>query len=385
MAVQGKRKQRRAAFRSFVRPGAPPGTLVVDASAPPPVIRVMAYGPDTLVEKQIADPREIKDLLGRHRVTWINVEGLGDAGTLGLLGEIFGLHPLALEDVVNVQQRAKLERYGDLQFVVVRMAILETRVQTEQVSLFLGKDFVLTFQERPGDCFEPVRERIRSGRVRIRGGGADYLTYALLDTLIDGFFPLLEAYGERIEEMEDRVVQRPDQRTLGRIHTIKRDLLTIRRTIWPQRELINSLLRDPIPLITDETRVYLRDCYDHAVQIIDMVESYREMASGLMEVYLSSLSNRMNEVMKVLTIIATIFIPLGFIAGVYGMNFNTDRSPWNMPEVNWYWGYPAALGLMVVVAGAMLTYFRRKGWLGGTAPGSEEEDRDAPDEGGQSD
>jgi magnesium transporter len=235
---------------------------------------------------------------------------------------------------------------------------------SEQVSFILGRHYLLTVQEEPEhDSFSFVRERIRSNKGLIRKQGADYLAYALLDSIIDGFFPVLEAYGERLEDLENEVVEKPTRKTLEKIHTLKRELLTLRRSIWPQRDAINLLIRDSNNLISAEVRVYLRDCYDHAVQVIDMVETYRELASSLMDVYLSSVSNRMNEIMKTLTVISAIFIPLTFVAGIYGMNFNTEMSPWNMPELNWYWGYPACLALMVAIAGVLVFFFWRRGWF----------------------
>ena len=244
------------------------------------------------------------------------------------------------------------------------MVGIADRLETEQLSLFLGQNYVLTFQERPGDSFDPVRDRIRRAGGWVRSAGPDYLAYALIDALIDNYFPVLEQYGERLETLEDEVITRPGPGLVAQIHEIKRDLLTLRRAIWPLRETVNSLVRDPIPLIRDETRIYLRDCYDHTVQIIDLLENYRDIASGLMEVYLSSVSNRLNEIMKILTMFTAFFIPLSLITGIYGMNFNGAISPLNMPELNWYLGYPYALGLMAVVAIGMLMYFRKKKWLG---------------------
>ena len=351
-------------YRRRTPPGAPPGTLIVDPAAPPPVIHVMAYGPQAITEQEVVDPHGVRDFLDQWPVTWVNVEGLGNVETIRTLGTIFGLHGLALEDVINVHQRSKVEEYGQHYFIVVRMARLGERLETEQLSLFLGKNFVLTFQEGyPGDCLEPVRDHIRKARSRIREAGADYLAYALLDAVVDSYFPILEEYGERLETLEDEIVTRPDHNTVARLHAAKRALLTLRRAIWPQRETFNTLLRDVIPLISDETRLHLRDCYDHTVRLIDLVETYRELGSDLMDVYLSSVSNRTNEIMRVLTVIATIFIPLTFIAGVYGMNFNPGTSPWNMPELNWYWGYPFALTLMAAVIVGQLAFFWRRGWL----------------------
>jgi magnesium transporter len=344
-------------------PGSAPGSLVVDPKAPRPIIRVLAYGPDELHEEETKSASKLADMIHRWPVLWVNVSGLGDVGTIEKIGQIFSLHLLALEDVLNVQQRPKVEEYSNHLFLVARMMFLSGGLESEQISLFLAKDFVVTFQERSSDCFDPVRERIRKGQERIRRHAPDYLAYALLDAVVDSYFPVLEQYGERLENLEDEVVSATSAETIVEIHQAKRDLLTLRRALWPLREAVSSLLREKASLFSDETHVYLRDCYDHSVQIIDMLETYRETASGLLDVYLSSLSNRMNGIMKVLTIIATIFMPLSFVAGVYGMNFNPAKSPWNMPELEWYWGYPYALGLMFLVIAGMLLFFRRKGWL----------------------
>jgi magnesium transporter len=362
-AVSPRRRRRHRSHRRSA-PGTPPGTLTADPDAPAPVIHVMAYGPEQYTERELTDPQSVTDFLGKWPVTWMNVYGLGNTTVLAEIGKLFELHPLALEDVVNRHQRAKVEQYGPNQFIVAHMVTLGEHVDTEQLSLFLGPNFVLTFEERPGDCLDSVRERIRTGTGRLRTTGPDYLAYALLDTVIDAYFPVLEHYGERLETLEDDVIRQPDNDTLGRVHAVKQDLLTLRRMIWPLRDAINSLMRETDSLITKETRLYLRDCYDHVIRVIDLLETYREVGSGLMDVYLSSVSNRMNEVMKVLTIIATIFIPLSFIAGLYGMNFSHDRSPWNMPELSWYFGYPFALLLMAIVAGGLLLFFRHRGWLG---------------------
>lgn len=345
-------------------PGSAPGTLIAHPSATQPVIDVIGYGDESIEEREITDVHELKSLVGKAPVTWVNVNGLGNVDVIRKLGEIFGLHRLTLEDVINVHQRPKVEVFSDHTFIVTRMIDRDRSPETEQVSMILGDGFLLTFQERRGDCFDLVRERIRRHRGIIRESKADYLAYALLDAVIDGYFPVLESFGERVEELENAVTADPRSVQAGDIHNLKRDLLLLRRAIWPQREMINGLTRSTSPFVSDQTEVYLRDCYDHAIQLMDILEIYREVASGLVDVYLSSLSARMNEVMKVLTIIATIFIPLSFIASVYGMNFDRSVSPWNMPELSWYLGYPFALGLMAVLAGGLLYHFRRKGWIG---------------------
>ncbi|HKJ93111.1 MAG TPA: magnesium/cobalt transporter CorA [Longimicrobiales bacterium] len=356
-----------AAFSTFRRRsevGAAPGTLMSHPQAPAPVIRVMGWDGDRFDDRKVEDVADLGALRDAFATLWVNIDGVGRADVVEQVGDLFGLHRLALEDVMNVHQRAKVEEYPTHLYVVARMAHVNgERLDTEQVSLFLGEGFVVTFQEREGDSFDPVRERLRGGRGRIRTGGADYLAYALIDAIIDGYYPVLEDYGDWIESLETQVIQQPRQEIVNVIHDARRDVLALRHAIWPLREAIATLYREPIDRIAEDTRLYLRDAYDHTVQIIDLLENYRELTSALLDVYLSSLSNRMNEVMKVLTIIATIFIPLTFIAGVYGMNFSTEASPWNMPELHWYWGYPAALGVMLVVAIGLVFYFRHKHWL----------------------
>jgi magnesium transporter len=381
----GKRSKHRERLRRRMHrraaPGTPPGTINVDPAAPSPEMHVIAFGPQGSVEKQITKPDDVREFLGKWPVVWLNVDGLGDAATLQRLAEIFKLHPLAMEDVVNVHQRAKVDQYEGTQFVVAHMVSLEEHLDVEQIGMFLGKGFVVTFQERPGwDCLGPVRERIRNPLGRMRNHGADFLLYSLLDAVIDHNFPVLEVYGERLEDLEDDVVAHVREETFNRIHDIKRELLHLRRVIWPQREALSALIREPIEEITDETRLYLRDCYDHAVRIIDVVETYREMASDLTNLYLSSISNRMNEVMKVLTVISTLFIPLTFIVGVYGMNFDTEDSPLNMPELSWYYGYPICLAVMATISAGQLIFFYRKGWIG---RGGKRADETAAGDGGQ--
>ncbi|MBZ5498028.1 MAG: magnesium/cobalt transporter CorA [Acidobacteriia bacterium] len=355
-----KHRRHRISAPAFPRrslPGSAPGTLIVDPQAPKPVIQVMAYSPEKVLEQDIDDVHSIRSFLREWPVTWVSVMGLGDVSVITKVGEIFNLHRLALEDVLNVHQRAKVDQFKDNCFIVVRAINAEEAYSSEQLSIFLGKNYLLTFQERTGSYFDPVRERIRKDTGRLRLAGPDHLAYALIDATIDWYFPVLEKYGETLEVIEDAVVAQPEKRFIRQIHEMRYALLTLRRTVWPLREAVNALCRDPLPLISDETRIYLRDCYDHTVQIIDLLENYRDVASSLMEVYLSSLGNRTNEIMKVLTMFAAIFIPLSFIAGIYGMNFD-------IPELKWALGYPYALGLMALVAIGLLYYFRRKGWLG---------------------
>ena len=360
--AKARRKLRIPVIRRRQPPGTRPGEIAVDPEAPKPVITAIAYGPEgEVIETKIDDLDQIKPLLDQRSVVWINVDGLGDVDVLQKLGEMFQIHRLALEDVSNVHQRAKVEPYEEHLFVVARMVHYQGHLRTEQLSMFIGEKYILTFQEFQGDSFDPVRQRIREGRGLIRRGGPSYLAYALLDALIDGYFPVLELFGEQTESLEDEVALNPDQSLIHRIHAIKRDLIALRRAMWPHREAINTLMREESRYIAEETRVYLRDCYDHAIQIIDLIETYRELAGGLLDVYLSSISNRMNEVMKVLTIFAAIFIPLTFMAGLYGMNFE------HMPELSLPWAYPAFLCLLAVIGVGMLIVFRRKGWLGGSS------------------
>lgn len=356
-----RQAQRRKAKKH--RTGAAPGHLHADPDAHPTHIRVIAYGPDEIVDREVADVQEVAAILGQYPVTWIDVTGLRDVAAIEALGAMFKLHPLALEDVLNVNQRAKVEGYDDYLFVVTHMYSTSDPRDSQQVSMFLGARGVLTFEEKPRDCFDAVRKRLHEARPRIRSSGADYLAYTLLDAIVDGYFPVVETLGEYLEGLENRVIGNPDNEMLGRIHEVKRVLLELRRNAWPQRDALASLTREDSPLISRDTQVFLRDCHDHAVRLMDLIENHREVATSLVDLYMSSLSQRMNEVMKVLTIIATIFIPLSFIAGVYGMNFDPGASPLNMPELRWYFGYPLALLLMAAVAGGLAVWFRRKGWL----------------------
>jgi magnesium transporter len=359
-----KRRTRLFPIKRQTVPGSAPGTMIAPEESPSPVIDVIAYGPATFVEHKDVTPEAIAAIRREAQVTWVNVSGLGDVGLIERIGEIFSLHKLAMEDVVNLHQRAKAEEFDDHIFLVTRIVRSTNDFGTEQMCVFLGSDYVLSFQERPGDCFDPLRQRIRNGKGRIRTTGADYLCYALLDAVVDDYFPVLEHCGEALEGLEDEVASRPDSHHINRIHDMKRELLTMRRAVWPHREMINAVIRDENPLVSGETRLYLRDVYDHTLQLIDIIETYREIATGLMDVYMSSVSVKLNETMKVLTVIATIFMPLGFVASLYGMNFDRSVSAWNMPELGWKFGYPFSLALMALVAAAMLFYFRRKGWLG---------------------
>jgi magnesium transporter len=347
--------------------GSIPGTLKIEPDATPSTIELIDYNTNNRVLIKLLMPEECIPYLDTESVSWVDVSGLGSEDILQRMAKVFNLHPILIEDVVNVPQRPKVDEYEEHLLIISQMVMPKPNYSgfwIEQVSLILGKHYLLTVQEEPErDCFDQVRDRIRTNKGNICKQGADYLTYTLLDAIIDGFFPVLEAYGERIEELEDEVVTNPSKSTLEKIYRLRRELLALRRCIWPQRDAINILIRDGSSLISDEVKIYMRDCYDHTVQVMDMVETYRELTSGLMDVYLSSVSNKMNEIMKLLTVISSIFIPLTFIAGVYGMNFNTARSPLNMPELDWYWGYPLCWLLMIGVSGSLIYFFWKRGWF----------------------
>lgn len=348
-------------------PGTPPGTLDVEADDPPPEMVLIDYSDEMATRLTLKTPEECAPYLDTHSVSWLDILGLGNQDTWDRMAKVFNLHPIALEDVVNVPQRPKVVEY-DGQLVIVAWMIMikpgEDPLHKEQVSLILGKNYLLTVQEEAEyDCLQPVRDRIRYNQGIIRKQGADYLAYAILDAIIDGFFPVLEEYGDLLEDLEDQVVFNPVPKDLAKIYSIRRDLFTLRRAIWAQREAINVLIRDGSDLISPEVRIYLRDCYDHTILVRDMVETYRELSSDLMGIYMSTMSNKMNEIMKLLTVISTIFIPLTFVAGVYGMNFNPENSPWNMPELNWYWGYPVCLGMMFFIALGLFFFFWKRGWF----------------------
>ncbi len=352
---------------SYNEPGSPPGTLIIGAKSKVPNIFLIDYNVDCAIGTKIDTPEDCLPYLDTDSISWVDVQGLGSEDILQRLGKVFNLHPLLLEDVVNIPQRPKVDEYENQQLIITHMVNPKPDGRgftSEQVSLVVGKNYLLTVQEEPlTDAFEPVRHRIHRNNSHIRQQGTDYLAYTLIDAIIDGFFPVLEDYGERLENLEQEVVEKPTRRTLDKIHRIKRELLLLRRAIWPQRDAISALIRDDSHLISQPVRVYLRDCYDHTIQVIDMVETYRELASNLMDVYLSSINNRMSEVMKILTIISTIFIPLTFIVGVYGMNF--DRSlPGNMPELGTPYAYVVVWMVMLTIAASLLFYFQRKGWLG---------------------
>jgi magnesium transporter len=341
-------------------PGTAPGTLTAhEAHATRPLkLRLMEYDATLLNEREEIPPLECKTYLERDTITWIHAYGYASPELLRELGEIFGLHPLALEDVLNTGQRPKLEHYDHQLFAVMSLPVWsDEELGTEQVSLFFGKNYLISFYNGNDDPFDPVRKRLRGNGGRLRSRGADYLFYTLLDVIIDRGFPVLEDLGEWIEDLEDELLETPSREVLAQIHELKRDLLLLRRMLWPQREVVNQLLREDLSIIDETTRPYLRDCYDHTIQIMDLFETYRDMAAGMLDVYLSSTSNRLNEVMRVLTVIATIFIPPTFLVGVYGMNFI------DMPELHWRYGYLGSWLVIVAMIGGMLLYFKRKKWF----------------------
>lgn len=303
--------------------------------------------------------------------TWIQVQGVHDVEKLQNVWDYFDLHPLIQEDIVNMSQRPKVEHYTDSVFIVMRLITHKNskegnehhRLHSEQISIVLGKNYVLSFQESDEPVFDPILKRLELQTTRLRRLGPDYLAYALADTIVDHYFQSLDVISESLEDLEELIISDPQERHLQKIHAMRRNLIYFRKSVWSLRDGINSLLRDEIPLISEEVKVFIRDVYDHLVQVIDNIETSREMVFGLYDMYMSGLSNRMNEVMKVLTIIATIFIPLTFVAGIYGMNFDTEASPWNMPELSWYYGYPASLVVMFILSVVMIFYFKRKGWF----------------------
>ena len=342
--------------------GLPPGTLVHVGERKEGTVRitVIDYDEQNFKEKQVSSVEECFPFKTTPTVTWINIDGIHDVAIIEKLGRQFVLHPLILEDILNTVQRPKYEDLEKYIFIVLKMLSYDDEkqvLQTEQVSLIVGANFVISFQESIGDVFEEVRDRLRNAKGRIRKMASDYLAYALMDAVVDNYFVILERLGESIETMEEELVAEPTEKTLQQIHLLKRTMIFLRKSVWPLRELINGLQKSESPLIKESTGVYLRDVYDHTIQIIDTIESFRDMVSGMLDIYLSSISNRMNAVMKVLTIIATIFIPLTFVAGIYGMNFKY------MPELEMWWAYPVVWLIMVVIAACMLIYFRRKRWL----------------------
>ncbi len=342
--------------------GLPPGTpvFVGERRAEAPVITLIDYDAAELLERGVDGVDACLPFKDTETVTWINVDGLHDTALVQALCEGFGIHPLVQEDILNTVQRPKCEEYDDYLYLVLKMLRWDDdggEILAEQVSVILARGVVLSFQERPGDVFDPIRQRLRNSKGRVRTSGADYLAYCLLDAVVDGYFVVLEHLADRLEAVETALVGHPLPATLRAIHRLKRESLMLHKSVWPLREVVQGMDRTESTLIDPATHLYLRDAQDHAVQVVDTVATVRDMLTGMLDTYLSSLSNRTNEVMKVLTIIATIFIPLTFLAGIYGMNFQ------HMPELHYRWAYPAVLVVMAAVAAVMLVYFRRQRWL----------------------
>ena len=343
--------------------GLPPGTLIHigEKKREEPKITILDYDEAQFQEREVKSIEECFPFKEKPTVTWINVEGLHQVEVLERLGGCYGLHPLVLEDILNTDQRPKMEDYGEYLYIVLKMLYYDDRngqIEAEQISLILGQNFVLSFQEgKEGDVFGPLRERLRGGKGRIRKMGTDYLAYSLIDAIVDHYFIILERLGERVEFLEEELVTEPTTKTLKEIHNLKREMIFLRKAVWPLREVISGLERGESSLIQQNTQIYFRDVYDHTIQVIDNIETFRDTVSGMLDIYLSSVSNRLNTVMKVLTIIATIFMPLTFLAGVYGMNFKY------MPELEWRWGYPFVWMVMIAIGIVMLIYFRKKKWL----------------------
>jgi len=343
--------------------GSRPGTLAIPPDSPAPRISVVQYDERDVDWKTVDRVEELAPLLQTDRVTWVDVQGLGDERVLRELGLAFGLHPVALENAVNVPQRAKTELYPEHQLVIARTpSVANGRVATPQVCFVIGRRHLLTFQERYFGFFDPVRERIRAGIGAIRTQGPDYLAYAMIDAMIDRYYPVAQSLSDQLEELEDVVVTEPHPEVLARIHGLRRQLVVLRRVGWPQREALSAMLREQSPFFGEAQRVFLRDTHDHMAQIVELIDSAREMASDLAEAYLSNVSHRTNEIMKVLTLMASIFIPLTFVAGIYGMNFE------NMPELHSRNGYFVVWGVMLILAVAMVFFFRRRGWIGARPP-----------------
>ncbi|MBP8685554.1 MAG: magnesium/cobalt transporter CorA [Methanomassiliicoccales archaeon] len=363
MEIAGSRSMRRHANKKV---GMPPGSMIYvgDGSPSPTTVSLMDYTETEVMEKTGVTLEECMPLRDSPSVTWLNFSGLADVETIKRLGEVFGLHPLVLEDILHIGQRPKLEQYDRYVYLVVKMLYRGDNgedngkeVTYEQLSIVLGKNYVLTFQEREGDVFTNIRERIRNNKGRLRRSGPDYLVYSILDMVVDNYFPALERVGDRVEDIEERMSDDPEPEVLSDIYRLKREVLFLRKSIWPAREVVGAMMRQDIELVAPSTTTYLRDVYDHSIQVMDVVETYTDMLSELTDVYMSMVSNRMNEIMKTLTIIAIIFIPLTFIVGLYGMNFTY------MPELTSRYAYPAVLLGMTTIAMVMLLYFRRKGWL----------------------
>lgn len=348
--------------RRSTKTGLPPGELIHigEKKTENAIIKILDYDEEHFEEKEAKKIEECFPFKDKPTITWINIDGLHQVDIIDKIGKEFGFHPLLLEDILNTEQRPKIEDFEDSVYFVLKMLFYEEKTNamvTDQVSVIFGNNFVISFQEREMGVFEPIRERIRTGKSRIRKTGADYLAYSLMDAVVDSYFIILEKFGEKIEDIEETMIASPTPATLREIHKLKSRMILLRKSVWPLRDVISALERSESSLVRESTRIYLKDVYDHTIQIIETVETFRDLLSSMLDVYLSSISNRMNEIMKVLTIIATIFIPLTFIVGVYGMNFEY------MPELKWRWGYPLTWLIMLVIGISMLVYFKRRKWI----------------------
>ncbi len=364
-----KKLPRKIRFRRLKKapPGAAPGTMSISDDALKPHVRIISYNETSIEDKAFGDVISIKShLLGNPTLThWVEVKGFGDRAFFESMCDAFNIHRLEMEDVLSGHQRPKVEESDHHLFIVSRAITNGDDFLDEQVSLFIFKDFVITFQERQNDYFLPVKDRLQQNRGVIRKSGASYLGYAIMDAVVDDFFPVMERLGNFLDDLEDVLLDAPDRYSLQNIQGSKRRLIHFRRIVWSEREKLNDIMRNPSPLFSDVSRRYLRDTYDHTIQVMDIIDSYREITASLMDIYLSSVSNRLNQVMKVLTIISTIFIPLTFIVGVYGMNFQFDKNtmPFNMPELHSPYGYIGVMLAMVIIVILQLAYFFKKGWL----------------------
>jgi magnesium transporter len=359
---QAKRTLTRFIKKPAHAPGTSPGTLVPapEKKSAKSRITLIAYDQDHYLKREIASIDEALPLKDSPSVTWINIDGLHDIALIESIGRQFGIHPLTQEDIVNLGQRPKAEDFDDYIYIVFKMLSYRDgmdQIESEQVSLILGSNFLISFQEVPGDVMAPVRERIEKGKGRIRKAGCGYLAYALIDSVVDHYFLVLEAFGEKIEALEAELLSDPTPNSLQHLYAMKRDVIFFRKQVWPIREMLNRLVKEESPLIDKSVDVFISDVYDHTIQIIDTIESFRDLMAGLLDIYLSTISNRMNAIMKMLTIMATIFIPLTFIAGIYGMNFDY------MPELKWHWAYPALWAIFISIFVGMLAWFKHKKWL----------------------
>lgn len=354
MRIPGKRRSRKV--------GLSPGTMVHigERRAEKVHIALLDYKEDHFEEKTVLVPSDAETYRDTKTVSWLNINGIHDVAMIEEIGRMYGLHPLTLEDIVNTEQRPKLEEFDDYLFIVVKFLSFDEKreaLDSEQISIILGKNYVISFQERDSDMFQTVRERIRSGKGRMRTQGADYLAYALTDAIVDSYFLVLERFGDKIGDLEDDILENPSEKIIERLHHFKRVAIFLRKSVWPLREVLSFLDRQESKLISKATKIFLRDVYDHTIQVIDTIESLRDLLASMIEIYLSNISNRLNGVMKTLTIIATIFMPLTFITGLYGMNFEF------MPELRWNGGYYVVLSIMALISGGMILAFKKKGWI----------------------